>query len=66
MRRRHIRADHDEWVVIHRDPPPDNGCGCLVLLGFAFCLFPSLMHGPLGVLGLIILIGLIRSFMPRG
>lgn len=33
-KRRHIRARHDEWVVVHRDPKPSdsNPLGCLILI----------------------------------
>jgi len=42
---RHIHADPDEHIFVHRDHPPtgdDHGCGCLILLLILGWLFPSL------------------------
>ena len=38
---RHIHAHHDEWVVIHRTRPGNDGegCGCLVLMLIVLLLF---------------------------
>lgn len=36
MRYRHVHADSDEWVVVHRNHPSggggDNGCGCIIAI----------------------------------
>lgn len=30
---RHVHANDDEWVVVHRDPPSnDGGCGCIIAI----------------------------------
>lgn len=31
---RHINADDNEWVVVHRNRRSDNesGCGCIILI----------------------------------
>ena len=29
---RHVHADSDEWIVVHRDPPSDGGCGCIIAI----------------------------------
>jgi hypothetical protein len=38
--RRHMHARHDEWIVIHRDPSRNGGCGGLIPL-----IFLALMLG---------------------
>ena len=35
MRYRHVHADSDEWVAVHRNRPSrggDNGCGCIIAI----------------------------------
>ena len=33
---RHVHANDDEWVVVHRNRPSggggDNGCGCIIAI----------------------------------
>lgn len=36
---RHIHADSDEWIVVHRDSPSDGGCGCLIAIVLFVLLF---------------------------
>ncbi len=53
---RHIRADNDEWVQVHRDtPPPSSGEDWLWLL---LCKVGG------GILGLVIVGQILKAVMP--
>ena len=67
-RKRHIHAQHDEWVVVHRDPSPSGGgAGCLLLA--LVLLIPgcaeSFFHGPIGWFILLMVIGLVSPLFMR-